>query len=144
MKNLTVQILVLSLIFLWSPVLAQDQESFTVDYYYKIKWGHFNEFMDLYKKNHYPILLELKKRGEIMDLAAAYPLYHTGEEGRWDFRFTIVFKNFDAVHDNPVSDQIIKEFYPDQKKFREEEERRFQLIVEHMDIPLKLEKFSDW
>lgn len=144
MKKLSVQLLSLVLLFLTNVALAQDQKSYTVDYYYKIKWGHFDEFMDLYKKNHYPILAELKKRGEIIDLAAAYPLYHTGEAARWDFRFTIVFKDFDAVHDNPVSDQIIKELYPDQETFKKEEQRRFQLIVEHMDVPLKLETFSDW
>jgi len=100
--------------------------------------------MDLYKKNHYPILLELKKRGEILDLAADYPLYHAGETARWDFRFTIVFKSFDAAHDNMISDQITKELYLDQETFKKEEQRRFQLIVEHMDVPLKTETFSDW
>jgi len=144
MKYLILQVLLLNLFFLSSPVLAQDHESYTVDYYYQIKWGHFNEFMELYKKNHYPILAELKKRGEVIELAAAYPLNHTGEASRWDFRFTIVFKNFDAAHDNPVSDQIIKELYPDQETFKKEEQRRFQLIVEHMDVPLKLETFSEW
>ncbi len=56
------------------PCLAQDQEGYTVDYYYKIKWGYFDEFLQLYKKNHYPILAELKERGEIIDFSAVYPL----------------------------------------------------------------------
>lgn len=30
---------------------------FTIEYYYKIKWGYAAEWMDLYKKNHYPILV---------------------------------------------------------------------------------------
>ncbi|MCA1626050.1 MAG: hypothetical protein LC768_16370, partial [Acidobacteria bacterium] len=36
---------------------------FTIEFYYKVKWGHFDEFLELYKKNHYPILLRQKKLG---------------------------------------------------------------------------------
>jgi hypothetical protein len=54
-------------------VYAQADESFAVEYYYKVNWGHFGEFMDLYKKNHYPILLKLKEMGRIVDMQAAYP-----------------------------------------------------------------------
>ena len=25
---------------------------YAVEYYYKVKWGHFDEFMELYKRNH--------------------------------------------------------------------------------------------
>ena len=126
------------------PCLSQDKEGYTVDYYYKIKWGYFDEFLQLYKKNHYPILTELKDRGEIINFSAVYPLYHTGESSRWDFRFTIVFKDFEAAHSDEFSKEIIKKLYPDQEKFKTEEQRRFELIVEHMDVPLKLETFLDW
>jgi len=47
------------------------QQPYSVEYYYKVKWGYFDEFMDLYKKNHYPILKELKKQGEILDMKAS-------------------------------------------------------------------------
>ncbi len=126
------------------PCFAQDQKGYAVDYYYKIKWGYFDEFLQLYKKNHYPILAELKDQGEIIDLSAVYPLHHTGESTRWDFRFTIVFKDFEAANSDDLSKEIIKKLYPDQEKFKEEEQRRFELIVEHLDVPLKLETFLDW
>ena len=32
---------------------------YAVEYDYTVKWGHFDEFMELYKRNHYPILLGL-------------------------------------------------------------------------------------
>ena len=146
MKKISILLILFVLVGITSieTCLAQDQQGFTVDYYYKIKWGHFGEFVDLYKKNHYPILAELKERGEILDFSAAYPLYHTGESSRWDFRFTIVFKDFEAAHSDDHSEQIIKELYPDQQKFKQEEQRRFELIIEHLDVPLKMETFSDW
>lgn len=145
-KTLLIFSLLIGIVLITStdPCPAQDQEGYTVDYYYKIKWGFFDEFMQLYKKNHYPILAELKERGQIIDFSAVYPLYHTGETSRWDFRFTIVFKDFDAAHNDDTSDEIIKELYPDQEKFGKEEQRRFELIVEHLDVPLKIETFSDW
>lgn len=124
--------------------LAQDQDGYTVDYYYKIKWGYFDEFLQLYKKNHYPILAELKDRGEIIDFSAVYPLYHSGESTRWDFRFTITFKDFEAAHNDEYSKEIIQKLYPDQEKFKKEEQRRFEIIVEHLDVPLKVETFLDW
>ena len=30
---------------------------FSVEYYYKIRWGHVDEWMALYRKNHYPVLV---------------------------------------------------------------------------------------
>jgi hypothetical protein len=29
---------------------------FVVEYYYKVKWGDQQELLDLFKKNHYPLL----------------------------------------------------------------------------------------
>ncbi|MDH3649208.1 MAG: hypothetical protein OEQ53_05965 [Saprospiraceae bacterium] len=148
MNNLTrlvpFALLIFTFLILPGQNLAQNQAPYTVDYYYKIKWGYFNEFLDLYKKNHYPILAELKKRGEIIGMSAAYPLYHSGESLRWDFRFTIVFKDFEAAHNDEISEEITLELYPDQDNFKKEEQRRFELFLEHLDVPLKIETFSDW
>lgn len=144
MKNyLAIILITLALVGLTDSVVAQDHE-YAVDYYYKIKWGHFNEFMDLYKKNHYPILAKMQEQGEIVRMAAVYPLNHAGESGRWDFRFTIVFKNFDAAHNSEISDQIGKELYPDQETFKQEEQLRFQLILEHLDVPLDVDDLEEW
>ena len=46
-------------------------------------------------------------------------------------------------HDNPVSDQIIKELYPDQETFKKEEQRRFQLILEQISVFLDQELHTD-
>src|SRR5260370_6973172 len=29
---------------------------YVIEYYYKAKWGHAEEFIALFKKNHYPVL----------------------------------------------------------------------------------------
>lgn len=31
---------------------AATLQPYVVEYYYKVKWGHFEEFLELYMKNH--------------------------------------------------------------------------------------------
>ena len=117
---------------------------FAVEYYYQVQWGHFDEFMELYKRNHYPILQRQQKLGRIISMSATYPVYHAGEAKRWDMRFTIVWKDAATANDDFDSSGIIKELYPDQVKFRKEEQRRFELLVEHMDVPVNVDDLAGW
>ena len=39
-----------------AQMAAGEGKPFVVEYYYKAKWGHADEFLRLFKKNHYPIL----------------------------------------------------------------------------------------
>ena len=126
---------------------GQQQPStkpYPVEYYYQVKWGHFDEFMELYKRNHYPILLRQQKLGRIVSMSATFPVYHAGEAKRWDMRFTIVWKDAATANDDFDPEPIIKELYPDQAKFRQEEQRRFELLVEHMDVPVSIDDLSSW
>jgi len=123
---------------------AAAPATFTVEYYYKIKWGFQSEWMELYKRNHYPVLLEQQKLGRIVRMSAVTPVNHAGEASRWDFRFTIVWKDAAIAHDGFDSGAIIKALYPDQERFRKEEQRRFELLLEHMDIPVAVDDLSSW
>jgi hypothetical protein len=76
---------------------ATSDRSFVVEYYYKTKWGHADEFLKLFKKNHYPILKKETELGRITKVWMDQPRYHTTEDGRWDFRVTIIFKNATAA-----------------------------------------------
>ena len=60
---------------------------FVVEYYYKAKWGYADEFLQLFKKNHYPLLK--------------------------------------------------KQLYPDQAVYQKEEQRRFEILAGHWDVPIK-------
>ena len=121
-----------------------DARPFAVEYYYKVQWGHFNEFLELYKRNHYPILERLQELGRIVDMSAAYPVNHAGEASRWDFRYTIVWKNAATAYADSDDSAIVKELYPDQDRFKKEEQRRFELLTEHMDVPVREEDPSSW
>src|SRR6266436_3312800 len=80
--------------------MPATEKPFVVEYYYKAKWGHADEFIALFKKNHYPVLKKEIELGRILKVFAQVPRYHASEDGRWDFRTTIVFKNAQVANDN--------------------------------------------
>ena len=42
------------------------EQPYVVEYYYKAKWGHADEFIALFKKNHYPVLKkETDDKGDV-------------------------------------------------------------------------------
>ena len=75
---------------------------FAVEYYYTVKWGHTDEFIRLFKKNHYPVLKKQVDSGRMLRVSAIKPRYHATEDGRWDYRVTIVFKNVQAAFGRPT------------------------------------------
>ena len=115
---------------------AKDQP-FVIEYYYKAKWGHAEEFLTLFKKNHYPVLKKEIELGRMLKVTMAVPRYHTTEDGRWDYRVTIVFKNAAIANDNFDSSTVIKQLYPDQETYKKEEQRRFEILDAHWDLPIK-------
>jgi len=110
---------------------------FVVEYYYKVKWGHAEEFISLFKKNHYPVLKKEVEMGRMLRVSAVAPVYHTTEDGRWDYRVTIVYKNAAIAHDGFDSASLIKQLYPDQDTYKKEEQRRFEILDAHWDLPIK-------
>ncbi len=118
-----------------SNTMASD-ETFVVEYYYKAKWGYAEEFLRLFKKNHLPVLKEQLKSGRITRLKLEKTRYHATEEGRWDFRVTIVFKSAAIAFSPSPEEEIIKKLYPDQETFKKEEQRRFEILASHWDVPI--------
>ena len=121
------------------PAAAQAPPAakpFVIEYYYKAKWGQLDEFLRLFRKNHLPVLMEEKKLGRIVDVALVKPVYHGTEEGRWDFRVTITWRDAATAHDAFDTTPILTKLYPDQDAFRKEEQRRFELLDAHWDLPI--------
>jgi hypothetical protein len=110
---------------------------FVAEYYYKARWGDADEFIRLFKKNHLPVLKKQIETGRILRVSAVKPRYHATEDGRWDYRVTIVFKNVAAAHDTSGEEAIKKELFPDQETFKREEQRRFEILLAHWDVPIE-------
>jgi hypothetical protein len=113
------------------------EKPYVIEYYYKAKWGHADEFVALFKKNHYPVLKKEIEMGRILKVFAQVPRYHATEDGRWDFRTTIVFKNAQIANDNFDSAPLLKQLFPDQDSYKKEEQRRFEILDAHWDLPIK-------
>ena len=125
----------LSLLWITNSLNAQHiNEKFTVESYYKISWGHASEFIDLWKKNHYPLMKKAQENGDIISIAAEKPIMHSGEDTRWDFKVTIVYKNSDAGLDHGITDKYKKQLYPDLEKLAKDEKYRFELVLAHWDV----------
>ena len=110
----------------------------TVAYFYKVKWGHQEEFVQLYKRNHYPVLEAQVKSGRLIEVKTFTPRFHGEGRSDWTFLSVLVFKDWQAMADNSEEEKIIQQLYPDQERFRAEEQRRFQLLEAHWDVPLRL------
>lgn len=113
---------------------AQHAQSFTVENYYKVKWGYAEEFIDLWKTNHYPLLKKAKEKGELINVVAEKPRLHSSEDSRWDFKVTLVFKNAALAFDPNLTSPYKKELYPDQDKLVKDEQHRFELLISHWDV----------
>ena len=120
-----------------SAAAEGKEQPYVVEYYYKAKWGHADEFLALFKKNHYPVLKKETELGRILKVSMIAPRLHATEDGRWDYRVTIVFKNAAIANDNFDSAALIKQLYPDQESYKKEEQRRFEILDGHWDVPVK-------
>ena len=142
MRSITLLLFALILTALLHSALAAAQtdaqdKPFVIEYYYKVKWGHAEEFITLFKKNHYPLLQKEIELGRLLKVSAVSPRYHTTEDGRWDYRVTIVFKNAATASDGFDEKPLLKQLFPDQETYKREEQHRFEILDAHWDLPIK-------
>ena len=120
-----------------APPQGGAGQPYSVEYYYKCQWGHQQEFLDLFLKNHYPLLKKVQTTGRILSVKIETPAYHTTEDGRWDYRVTIRYKDSTAATTaNPDEAAFMKELWPDQATYLKEEQRRFEILLAHWDLPV--------
>ena len=108
----------------------------TAWYFYRVKWGFQEEFVALFNKNHLPVLREGIKSGRITAVHSYVPTYHGDGRADWTFAVAITFKDTGAMTGASGEEEIVKRLYPDQATFRKEEQRRFELLDAHWDVPL--------
>ena len=131
-----------------APLATEAQTSssadkpFVIEYYYKAKWGYAEEFLKLFKKNHYPLLKKEVEMGRMVKVWMDQPRYHSTEDGRWDYRVTIVFKNAAIANEAFDEEALKKQIFPDQDAYQHEEQRRFSILEAHWDVPIKTVEFD--
>ncbi|MPZ19430.1 MAG: hypothetical protein GEV06_16160 [Luteitalea sp.] len=107
----------------------------TVWYFYRVKWGAQERFLDLFQKNHYPVLQE-QLGSRLVSINTYVPTYHGDGRADWTFAVALTFKNTAALV-QPVDEiAIARQLYKDFAVWRQEERERFELLEAHWDVPL--------
>jgi len=120
-----------------APPQGSADKPYVMEYYYKVGWGHQKEFLELFLKNHFPLLQRVAESGRILSLKIETPSNHMTEDSRWDYRVTITYKNSTiATTANPDEEALIKKLYPDHASYEREEQRRFEILFAHWDLPV--------
>ncbi len=122
--------------FAQAPAGQTAGEQRTVWYFYTVKWGYQDEFLDLFQRNHYPVLKEQQKRGRITAIKTYVPTYHGDGRSDWTFAVALTYRDTAAMTGPSGDEEIVRQLYPDQAKFQKEEQRRFDILVAHWDVPL--------
>lgn len=115
----------------------QASEPFVVEFYYKIQWGHAEEWLGLVRKNYLPLLEADLKRGRVLEFTLQEPRYHATEESRWDYRITVAYRDASAAYAPGLDAEARKALFPDQETYKREEKRRFEIVLAHWDVPIK-------
>jgi hypothetical protein len=108
----------------------------TVWYFYRVQWGHQDEFVELFKKNHYPVL-KAQMGDRLVGFKAYVPQFHGDGRADWTFATELVFKSDEKFYGPSGEQAIVQRLYQDLAKFRQEESRRFQILDAHWDVPLR-------
>jgi len=118
-----------------SPASASATDKpYLVEWDYKLKWGHADEYWQIFKKYQIPILNREKELGYVKSYTVYRPALHTSEDIRWEYRIVVVYRN-QVVAGQGSS--IAKELFPDQKTFKREENHRWELVEAHWDLPIR-------
>jgi hypothetical protein len=125
-----------SVVHTQAPARQAANAAKTVWYFYRVKWGFQEEFQTLFARNHLPVLREQIKTGRIVSVRTFVPSYHGDGRADWTFAVQIVFKDAAALDGPSGEEDIQKRLYPDRATFLKEEQRRFEILDAHWDVPL--------
>lgn len=107
-----------------------------VQYFYKTRWGCHDEWVELFLKNHWPLLREQLAQGRYSSVRMATPRFHGDGLAGWDVMVSISYRDWAAVEEH-TDPGLVTRLYPDQATFAAEEQRRFEILEAHWDVVLE-------
>jgi len=133
---LTLCLLVPTAVLAQAPPEPATDQPVTAAYYYRVRWGFQDEFQRLFFKNHYPVLkAEMAPEGPIRSVQVFTPTFHGDGHADWTFLVVITYRSWAAMN-QPREQGLLQRLYPDQETFTKEEQRRFEILDAHWDVPL--------
>jgi len=116
--------------------MADAGRSVTVQYFYRVRWGFHDEWLDLFRRNHWPLLREGVQSGRMLDVRLYAPRFHGDGRADWDVLVTIAYRDWAAMEAHTEAD-LVARLFPDRELYAREEKRRFELVEAHWDVPLE-------
>ena len=116
-----------------NPSVSAGNKPYLVEWVYKVKWGHAEEFWQIFKKYQISVLNREKELGYVTSYTVYRPGLHTGEDTRWEYRIVITYKNQASSGHGA---EITKKLFQDQVTLKREENRRWELTEAHYDLPI--------
>src|SRR3954469_12609153 len=113
-----------------------ESKPVTVAYFYRVRWGFHDEWLELFRRNHWPLLREGLATGRYTDVKLYQPRFHGDGRADWDVMVTITYRDWAAIEDYAERD-MINQLFPDRALYEREEQRRFELLEAHWDVPLE-------
>ena len=127
-----------ALLLALAPAVARpaDEAPLPIAYYYKVRWGFQAEFERLFLKNHLPLLLAQKEQGRIKAVNLYRPTFHGDGRSDWTFLVVLTFPGWSTFATPSGEEELAKKIFPDQDTYKKEEQRRFEILEAHWDVPL--------
>ncbi len=103
-----------------------------VESYYKIAPGKADEWLQLYRTQHLPILKQRQRDGYILQVVIYRPFLHQGGPA-WDFKVILTYRDFAALGDRTGFEAIEHRLYADWGAHERAEQRRWEITEKHWD-----------
>ena len=65
-----------------------------VESYYKLAPGKADEWLEIYRTHHLPVLRELQREGRILSITLYRPVLHQGGPP-WDYKVILIWRDLD-------------------------------------------------
>jgi hypothetical protein len=111
-------------------------EPVKVLYFYRTRWGAHDEFVELFRRNHWPILRDQLQGGRFLAVEQWTPRFHGDGRADWDVLVSITYRDWAAMEAHSDA-EVARRLFPDQDRYRAEERRRFELLDAHWDVVLE-------
>ena len=92
-------------------------EPIEVQYFYRTRWGCHDEFVELFRKNHWPILREQWAAGRYVNVELFTPRFHGGGGADWDVMVSITYRDWAAIQEHSDG-EIVLRLYPEPSRPR--------------------------
>lgn len=108
-------------------------KSYTEEWVFQVRWGHQQEWWRIFQKYQIATLDREKKLGLVKDFVVQVPGLHASDDRRWDYRIIVTYPDYQSSRQG---DDIEKQIFPDAEARERDERRRWDLTVNHWDLPI--------